>query len=166
MKEEDSLPAFNKTSSALFLVLIFYFHDIVPTSPRQISSELARENNKGATMVCNGPEPNLVFWMCLFVSFCVILLRCFLCFYFFPSIPIFSWRSFFFPVVCLLDFQCFRLIFAGLFVLQWSLPFLLLRSSPLLRVRQLTLAYATQVTGVILPCYDHKNSIRSLRMSS
>lgn len=79
MKEEDSLPAFNRTrtttSSALFLVSLFYFHYIVPTSPRQTSSELARENNKGATMVCNGPEPNLVLSLDVFV--CLVLFSSF-----------------------------------------------------------------------------------------
>ena len=125
MKEEDSLPAFNRTrtttSSALFLVSLFYFHYIVPTSPRQTSSELARENNKGATMVCNGPEPNLVLWMCLFVSFCFHPFAMFLTLLFFSLNPYFFLTFLFLPCmppgfsVLLLDFCrtfCFAMILA------------------------------------------------------
>ena len=98
------------------LTLLFSFS--VPTSPNgQTSSELARGTHKRATMVCNGPEPNLVLWKCLFVSFCFHPFAMFFTFRFVPSSPIFLDVPFSFPCMppgfsaLLLDF-CMNFCFA------------------------------------------------------
>ena len=95
----------------LCVVSLFYFH----SQCRHLPMDKLLLNLLGE--VCNGPEPNLVLWKCLFVSFCFHPFAMFFTFRFVPSSPIFLDVPFSFPCMppgfsaLLLDF-CMNFCFA------------------------------------------------------